>query len=60
MTLENNPDEALWPAELEKLYDEFTSEEAKYVAEGVWDRFPPGSRLFVGTLDGNECGISRA
>ncbi|KAL8721339.1 MAG: hypothetical protein Q9225_001951 [Loekoesia sp. 1 TL-2023] len=50
VTLENNPDEAPWPAELEKLYDEFTSEEAKYVAEGVWDRFPPGSRLFVGNL----------
>ena len=51
VTLENNPDEAPWPLELEKLYDEFISEEARYVAEGVWDRFPSGSRLFVGTFD---------
>ncbi|KAL8834174.1 MAG: hypothetical protein Q9170_003875 [Blastenia crenularia] len=50
VTLEHNPDEAPWAPELEKLYDDFTSEEAKYVAEGVWDRFPSGSRLFVGNL----------
>ncbi|KAL8944804.1 MAG: hypothetical protein Q9216_000226 [Gyalolechia sp. 2 TL-2023] len=50
VTLESSPDEAPWPPELEKLYDEFSSEEAKYVAEGVWDRFPSGSRLFVGNL----------
>ncbi|KAL9602984.1 MAG: hypothetical protein Q9219_001509 [cf. Caloplaca sp. 3 TL-2023] len=54
VTLENNPDETPWPPELEKLYDEFTTEEAKYVAEGVWDRFPPGSRLFVGMLDESD------
>ncbi|KAI4186694.1 MAG: hypothetical protein L6R41_003310, partial [Letrouitia leprolyta] len=51
VTLESNPDEAPWPPDLEKLYDEFSNEEAKYVAEGVWDRFPSGSRLFVGTSD---------
>ncbi|KAL8705526.1 MAG: hypothetical protein Q9201_001343 [Fulgogasparrea decipioides] len=45
---ENNPNEAPWPPEVEKLYDDFQKEEAVYVAEGVWDRFPPGSRLFVG------------
>lgn len=50
VTLESSPDEPAWPAELERQYDEFTSEEAKYVAEGVWDRFPPGSRLFVGMV----------
>ncbi|KAL9031492.1 MAG: hypothetical protein Q9196_000471 [Gyalolechia fulgens] len=59
VTLESNPDEAPWPPELERLYDEFSSEEAKYVAEGVWDRFPSGSRLFVGTLDGKKSGDSR-
>lgn len=51
VTLESGPDEPPWPAELERQYDEFTSEEAKYVAEGVWDRFPPGSRLFVGMFN---------
>ncbi|KAI4174805.1 MAG: hypothetical protein LQ343_002043 [Gyalolechia ehrenbergii] len=59
VTLESSPDEAPWPPELEKLYEEFSSEEAKYVAEGVWDRFPSGSRLFVGTLDMKESGDSR-
>ena len=34
--------------EVEKLYEEFLHEEAIYVAEGTWDRFPQGSRLFVG------------
>ncbi|KAL9055231.1 MAG: hypothetical protein Q9206_003216 [Seirophora lacunosa] len=48
VALESSPSEAPWPPELERSYDDFVSEEAKYVAEGVWDRFPPGSRLFVG------------
>ena len=34
--------------EIEKLYEEFLHDEAIYVAEGTWDRFPQGSRLFVG------------
>ena len=34
--------------EVERLYDEFIREEAVYVSEGTWDRFPQGSRLFVG------------
>lgn len=36
--------------EIEKIYEEFLREEAVYVAEGTWDRFPQGSRLFVGTF----------
>lgn len=51
VTLESSQNEPPWPSELERLYDEFTKEEAKYVAEGVWDRFPHGSRLFVGKFD---------
>lgn len=34
--------------DIEKLYEEFLRDEAIYVAEGTWDRFPQGSRLFVG------------
>ena len=34
--------------EVERVYEEFLREEAIYVAEGTWDRFPQGSRLFVG------------
>ena len=34
--------------EVEKLYEQFLCDEAIYVAEGTWDRFPQGSRLFIG------------
>ena len=37
-----------WGPEIQKKYDYFLHEERRYVTEGVWDRFPPGSRLFVG------------
>ena len=34
----------------EQAYQDFLRAEANYVAEGSWDRFPQGSRLFVGNL----------
>lgn len=34
--------------DVERLYEEFLRDEAIYVSEGTWDRFPQGSRLFVG------------
>ena len=37
-------------ADRDKAYQEFLREEAVYVTEGTWDRFPQGSRLFVGAL----------
>lgn len=37
-----------WGPEVQKKYDEFLHDERVYVTEGLWDRFPPGSRLFVG------------
>ncbi|KAJ9285557.1 hypothetical protein DTO021C3_6811 [Paecilomyces variotii] len=43
-------DEAPWGPEVQKKYDEFLHDERVYVTEGLWDRFPPGSRLFVGNL----------
>ncbi|KAH8697037.1 hypothetical protein BGW36DRAFT_295323 [Talaromyces proteolyticus] len=43
-------DEAPWGPEVQKIYDEFLRDERVYVTEGLWDRFPPGSRLFVGNL----------
>ena len=42
------PDNMPWPPEIQRKYDEFLSDERVYVAEGLWDRFPAGSRLFVG------------
>lgn len=31
-------------------YDQFLEDERRYVTEGIWDKFPLGSRLFVGNL----------
>lgn len=39
-----------WSPRTQTLYDQFLEEERRYVTEGIWDRFPPGSRLFVGNL----------
>nr|KMM64515.1 hypothetical protein CPAG_00867 [Coccidioides posadasii RMSCC 3488] len=49
-TREDRDDEAPWGPETQKKYDEFLHDERVYVTEGVWDRFAPGSRLFVGNL----------
>lgn len=43
-------DDVFWGEEVQKIYDEFLREERAYVTEGLWDRFPYGSRLFVGKL----------
>ncbi len=34
--------------DIERSYEQFLQDEAIYVSEGTWDRFPQGSRLFVG------------
>lgn len=43
-------DEIQWSPAIQKLYDAFLADERMYVAEGLWDRFPTGSRLFIGNL----------
>lgn len=40
--------DAKWGPEVQKVYDEFLENERMYVTEGLWDRFPNGSRLFIG------------
>ncbi|KAI6245896.1 hypothetical protein HI914_06136 [Erysiphe necator] len=42
--------ETKWAPEVQKMYDEFLEDERRYVTEGLWDRFPMGSRLFIGNL----------
>lgn len=37
-----------WEKETQRKYDQFLDEERQYVLEGNWDRFPMGSRLFIG------------
>ena len=48
-TLADGVSESNWPPEIERRYDDFLKKERIYVSEGLWDRFPAGSRLFVGT-----------
>lgn len=40
--------EERWPPEVQRQYDQFLADERMYVTEGLWDRFPVGSRLFIG------------
>ncbi|OAL38829.1 hypothetical protein AYO20_02035 [Fonsecaea nubica] len=39
-----------WTPSTQALYDSFLEDERRYVTEGIWDKFPHGSRLFVGNL----------
>ena len=41
-------DVAPWPPEIQRKYDQFLRDEEAYTGEGSWDKFPQGSRLFVG------------
>ncbi|KAG8529244.1 uncharacterized protein KY384_005879 [Bacidia gigantensis] len=44
------PQQAAAAPDTDSAYQDFLREEASYVAEGTWDRFPQGSRLFLGNL----------
>jgi hypothetical protein len=44
------PYPAGWPLEIRAEYDQFLHDERNYVATGILNRFPPGSRLFVGMI----------
>lgn len=41
-------EDARWPPEVNKRYEDFLDQERKFVTEGQWDQFPMGSRLFIG------------
>ena len=47
-TLKNSDEDVPWGPEVQRKYDDFLHNERIYVTEGLWDRFPMGSRLFVG------------
>lgn len=36
---------------LQQTYDEFLADERKAMAEAKWERFPEGSRIFIGTFE---------
>lgn len=48
---EEEGDEVPWSPDIERKYTQFLHDEGIYVTEGLWDRFPPGSRLFVGKVN---------
>jgi nuclear polyadenylated RNA-binding protein 3 len=46
---EDYPDsDTRWSSDVQKKYDNFLTEERNYVTDGQWDKFPNGSRLFIG------------
>lgn len=49
-SMDGEDEDIRWGLDIQKKYDQFLQDERTYVTEGVWDRFPPGSRLFVGNL----------
>lgn len=46
----HEPADRPWSPKTQAIYDAFLEDERRYVTEGIWDRFPFGSRLFVGNL----------
>ena len=40
-----------WGPDTQKKYDDFLVDERRYVQEGNWEKFPIGSRLFLGTCE---------
>lgn len=39
-----------WSPQTQSIYDQFLEDERGFVTDGIWDKFPAGSRLFVGNL----------
>ena len=37
------------PNQLQHAWDQFIADERQYMSEAKWDRFPEGSRIFIGT-----------
>jgi nuclear polyadenylated RNA-binding protein 3 len=48
---DNDDIDARWGPEVQRKYDAFLEQERKYVTEGLWDRFPKDSRLFIGMIE---------
>ncbi|KJZ76795.1 hypothetical protein HIM_03672 [Hirsutella minnesotensis 3608] len=41
-------------ADYQRHWDQFTSDERQYMSDAKWDRFPEGSRLFIGNLSSDK------
>ncbi|CAG8950909.1 hypothetical protein HYFRA_00003126 [Hymenoscyphus fraxineus] len=51
---EHDDIEKRWGPDVQKIYDQFLSDERGYVTQGSWDTFPAGSRLFIGNLPSDK------
>ncbi|RPA98959.1 hypothetical protein L873DRAFT_1685803 [Choiromyces venosus 120613-1] len=49
-TDDNEEESRPFTADEEDEYERFLTDERDYVTQGQWDRFPAGSRLFIGNL----------
>ncbi|ODQ66325.1 hypothetical protein NADFUDRAFT_50239 [Nadsonia fulvescens var. elongata DSM 6958] len=45
-----NAIKSFYTPEQENIFEQFLQDEAEYLASGDWDRFPLGTRLFIGNL----------
>ncbi|EWG36951.1 hypothetical protein FVEG_00788 [Fusarium verticillioides 7600] len=41
-------------SEYERQWNQFLADENQYIAEAKWDRFPEGSRIFIGNLSSDK------
>ncbi|KAL7797233.1 hypothetical protein V8C37DRAFT_408022 [Trichoderma ceciliae] len=41
-------------AEYQRQWDQFMADERQYMSEAKWDRFPEGSRIFIGNLSSDK------
>lgn len=41
-------------AEYQRMWDQFMADERQYMSEAKWDRFPEGSRIFIGNLSSDK------
>ncbi|PNY29579.1 RNA-binding protein [Tolypocladium capitatum] len=41
-------------AEYQRHWDQFMADERQYMSEAKWDRFPEGSRIFIGNLSSDK------
>lgn len=41
-------------ADYQRQWDQFMADERQYMSEAKWDRFPEGSRLFIGNLSSDK------
>ncbi|EXK48619.1 hypothetical protein FOMG_01472 [Fusarium oxysporum f. sp. melonis 26406] len=58
LTAPSNPNTHYAPSvldsEYERQWNQFLADENQYIAEAKWDRFPEGSRIFIGNLSSDK------